>query len=184
MRRYLPLLLALTTTASAGTDNGVIRNWSTFAAQVGPSNLIIAPHVKNPAGDTARGLIDGGRFTVAFDDRAAARLSEPAPVCPGTVSTPALRVTMLTGLAVRTPSTMYRLTRETTRGDLRYRDVYVYASRAGRITGRCVAEEETATYNVTLAAGWNVVRITNNLRRPVSAVTNVPGTPLPWNLGK
>lgn len=184
MKRALTVLLLLTSTASAGTDSGTIQNWRAFASAIGPTNLIIAPHVKDPSGATARGIIDGGRFRLIFDDRAAARMSEPAPACPTVTSTPGLRVTLFTALAVRNATTLYQLTRETTRGGTRYRDAYVYASRAGRITGRCTAEEETTTYNVTLASGWNVVRLTNNLTRPQSSVTNVPGTPLPWTLSK
>ena len=58
----------------------------------------------------------------------------------------------------------------------------MYATKNGTIKGTCTSGNSTASYNLNLRAGWNVIRIYNNDAKLTSVVQNITGRVMPWQV--
>lgn len=180
------LLLTIGGTALAGRDSGTIYNWNQYARQLQDAEITggFGPLGTESEFNILRASFGQGRFSVTFDDNLAARLAQQSPnrqACPQVQRTQDLRTTLITGIIVK-GDTLLRLTREGQSGDYKVTDAWVYATKNGTIKGNCTSGNSTASYNLTLRAGWNVIRIYNNDSKLTSVVQNITGRVIAWQV--
>lgn len=187
MKRLLGfLLLTCPSTALAGRDSGTVYNWNQYATQLQDAEITggFGPLGTENEFNILRASFGQGRFSVTFDDNLAARLAQNSPnrqACPQVQRTQDLRTTLITGVVIKGEN-LLRMTREGQSGDYKVTDAWIYATKNGTIKGTCTSGNSTASYNLNLRAGWNVIRIYNNDTKLSSVVQNITGRVMAWQV--
>ncbi|ASN83184.1 hypothetical protein DFI_18460 (plasmid) [Deinococcus ficus] len=172
--------------ASAGRDTGSVRNWQDyrqFFKQT--SRLMPLTQPNSPTVGLVTGVLQpNGQFAVEFKDAATETMALAAPRCPGGTTTFGLKTLLFTGLVAQSSDRLYVLRRQGKSGNTTVVDGWLFANKTGQIIGTCTEGNATATYNLNLVRGWNVIRIYTDGGTQRSRLSNAPRNTLPWMMSR